>query len=258
MNQRLTRREIKRDEFATAMGRSVEYAESHWRTIAMAVGGVVLLVLLLLGVRAFLSHRATASNEALAQAMKVYQAPIDAAAPKPQDPKSPSFRDEASRQARAKELFTQVRDDHGSTDAADVAGVYLADLAAAEGQLDRARELWQDFLDDHKGHMLAGPVRLNLYALDRKQGKGEPVLLELRGMVDQADAPLPQDVVLHELGVTLEQLGRGQEAIQHYRKILDEYPQSPYRSSAQQRLSALDPSSAGGGAMPMTLPGFPG
>lgn len=261
MNERLTRREMKRDEFAVAMGRGVEYAGSHVRPILMAVGGALLLLLLALGLWSFFRHRAEEANEKLAPAMRVYQAPIQATGAKPDDPKEPSFPNDAARRAKAKQLFEEVRDDYGSTDAADVAGVYLADIAAEEGQLDRARELWTDFLDEHGDHLLAGAVQLNLLALDRKQGKGEEVVTRLRGMVDDAEGTLPQDVVLHELGVTLEQLGRPQEAVQQYQKILDEYPQSAYRQAAQQRLAAIDPTRAlgGGGAPPgLSMPGFPG
>jgi tetratricopeptide (TPR) repeat protein len=236
------------------------------RTIVLAVAGVVVLGLLVWAFTSFQGRRAAQANEELAQAMKVYRAPIDAAAPKPDDPTSPSFKDEATRQARAKALFEKVRADYGSSDAADIAGVYLADIAVREGQPGKARELWQGYLDDHKNTLLAGEVRTNLFDLDRKQGKGEQVAQTLRGMLDQADAPLPQDVVLQELGTTLEQLKRPQEAVQYYRKIVDEYPQSPYRSAAMQRLSELDPSHAGadgmggmGGLQGLNLGGgFPG
>lgn len=261
MNERLTRKDMKRDEFAMAMGRGVEYAGSHVRPILMAIGGALLLLLLALGLWSYFRHRAEEANERLAPAMRVYQAPIQATGAKPDDPKAPSFANEAARRAKAKQLFEEVRDDYGSTDAADVAAVYLADIAAEEGQLDRARELWTGFLDEHDDHLLAGAVQLNLFALDRKQGKGEEVVTRLRGMLDQTEGPLPQDVVLHELGVTLEQLGRPQEALQQYQKILDEYPQSAYRQAAQQRLAAIDPARAvGGGGMPPGLsgPGFPG
>ena len=137
-----------------------------------------------------------------------------------------------------------MRSDYGSTDAADVAGLYLAQLAADAGKLDEARKLWSDFVDGHKGSMLAAEARLNLIALDRKQGKGEDVVKELRAMLEKGDAPLPQDVILHELACTLEQLHRPQEAIQSYQRILDEFPQSPFRSDAQQKVSALDPTRA--------------
>jgi tetratricopeptide (TPR) repeat protein len=262
MNQRLTRKEIKRDEFASAVGRSVEYAESHARTILYALGGALALLVIGLAVYFWLGSRSENANEALAYAIRVQQAPIEAAAPKPQDRLAPSFATEAARQAKAKELFQEVHDDFGGTAAGDVAGLYLAQIAAQEGQLDRARELWTDFVEAHGDHALAGEARLNLIGLDRQQGKGEELATRLRGLLEESEPPLPKDVLLHELGLTLEQLNRPQEAIQSYQQILDDYPQSPYRQDAQQRLSALDPTRSGGpggpGGLPGGLPGFPG
>ena len=96
--------------------------------------------------------------------------------------------------------------------------------------------------------MLAGEARVNLIDLDRKQGKGEQVVQQLRAMLEKGDTPLPQDMILHELGKTLEQLNGPQEAVQSYQRILDEFPQSPYRTEAQQKVAALDPSRPGAGA----------
>jgi predicted negative regulator of RcsB-dependent stress response len=259
MNQRLTRKDIKRDDFAAAVGRSVEYAESHVKTILYAVGGVLALGAVAAGVWFFLGSRRQEANEALAAATKVYQAPIAATGAKPNDPSEPSFATEAARRARAKELLEKVRDDYGMTDAADVAGLYLAPIAADEGKLDEARKLWSDFVDEHGDSMLAGEARLNLIDLDRKQGKGEQVVQDLQAMLDKGDSPLPQDVILNELAKTLEQLHRPQEAVQNYQRILDEFPQSPYRQEAQQKVSSLDPARAAAGrAMPGGVPGFPG
>ncbi|HEX6865236.1 MAG TPA: tetratricopeptide repeat protein [Thermoanaerobaculia bacterium] len=259
MNQRLTRKEIKRDELATALGRSVDYAESHVRTILYAVGGVLLLLAIGVGVYFFLGARAKKANEALSYALRVDQAPIQAAGAKPDDKSEPSFATEAARDAKSKELFTALHDDFGGTEAGDVAALYLAQMAADEGQLDRARELWNEFVDDHGDHALAGEARLNLFALDRKQGKGEELVTRLRGLLEESEPPLPKDVLLHEMAVTQEQLGRPQEAVQAYQQIVDDYPQSPYRQDAQQKLSALDPSRPPGGGIGMPgMPGFPG
>ena len=41
MSQRLTRKEIKHDEFAEVMGRSVEYAGAHSRGLIYAAAGAV-------------------------------------------------------------------------------------------------------------------------------------------------------------------------------------------------------------------------
>lgn len=259
MNQRLTRKEIKRDELATALGRGVDYAESHVRTILYAVGGVLALLAIGVGIYFFLGSRARKANEALSYALKVDQAPIQATGAKPDDKVEPSFATEAARDAKSKELFTALHDDFGGTEAGDVAALYLAQIAADEGQLDRARELWNDFVDGHGDHALAGEARLNLFALDRKQGKGEELVTRLRGMLEESEPPLPKDVLLHEMAVTQEQLGRPQEAVQAYQQIVDDYPQSPYRQDAQQKLSALDPSRPPGGGIGIPgLGGFPG
>jgi predicted negative regulator of RcsB-dependent stress response len=260
MNQRLTRKEIKRDEFADVVGRSVEYAEGHVKTIAYAVGGLLLLIALGVGIYYWRVRQNEAASQALAAAVKVYQAPVAATGAKPDDPAEPSFATEEARRVRAKTLLAKVRDGYGSTKAAGVAGLYLAQIAADEGRLDEARKLWSDFAGDQKGSMLAAEARLNVIALDRKQGKGEEVVKELRAMLEKGDAPLPQDVILHELGLTLEELKRPQEAIQSYQRILDEFPQSPLRADAQQKMAALDPTRAPSpGAAPLGgIPGFPG
>lgn len=260
MSQRLTRKEIKRDDFAAAVGRSVEYAESHVRTLAYAIGGVLLVIVLAAAIYFYRNHLRQEASEALAKAVAVYQAPIQATGAKPNDPAEPSFATEAARRAKAKDLLEKVRDDYGSTSAADVAGLYLGQIAANEGRLEEARKLWTDFVDDHGDSMLAGEARLNLIDLDRKQGKGEQVVQDLRSMLEKSDAPLPQDVILNELGKTLEQLKRPQEAIQFYQRIVDEFPQSPYRQEAQQKITSLDPTRPPSGAvgLPAGIPGFPG
>ena len=263
MNQRLTRQDMKRNELSTALGKGYEYAESHGRTILIAAGAVLALALLAGLFYMYRNSQADKANTALAKAIEIYQAPIDPAAPKPDDPVSPTFADEAARQAKAKVLFQELYDEHGSTVAGDVASVYLAQIAMAENQPERARELWDGFLDEHGDHLLAGQTRLNLLRLDRSQGKGEEVAQTLTAMLDETEPPLPMDVVLSELAATQEQLGKKQEAIQSYQRILDEFPQSPYARDARERISALDPSRAGGmGGMGMgmggAMPGMPG
>lgn len=261
MSQRLTRREIKRDDFADVVGRGVEYAESHVRTLIYAVVGLVLLAAAGIGLWAFLGSRAGDANDALAVATKAYSAPINATGAKPDDPTSPSFADEAARRARAKALFQKVRDQYGSSDAADVAGLYLAQIAVTEGKLDEARKLWTDFIDSHSDNILAGEARINLIHLDRKQGpkqKVEELATRLKAMLDQSEPPLPEDVILSELGATYEQLGRKDDAVQSYKRIMDEFPQSAYRQTAQERLGALDPTrpaSPGLGSFPMIQQG---
>lgn len=256
MTQHLTRKEMKRDDFATAVGRGMEYAESHARILFVGLGVLVLVAVLFLVGRVFLGNRAEKANEALARAMKVYQAPIDPAAAKPDDPKTPSFADATARRNRARQLFEAVRKDYSSADAADVSGLYLAQIAAEEGHLDKARELWTGFVDDHPKNLLAGEARINLIHLDRQQNKGEDLAQRLKAMLEKDEPDLPKDVVLYELALTQEQLGRKQDALQSWRRITEEYPESAYRTEAQRKVDALDPARAG--AAGMGIPGLGG
>lgn len=255
----LNRREMKRDELATAMGRGVEYAESHARTLITVIGAVLAVALLAALWFMYRSNRAENANVALAQAIKVYKAPVDPAAPKPDDPLNPSFADEAARQAKAKGLFEKLHDDFGSTAAGDIAQVYLGQIALAEGQADRAREHWNAFVEKHGDHLLASETRVNLFRLDRANGKAGEVEKTLTAMADEAEPPLPQDIVLGELAATQEQLGKKQEAIDTYQRIIDEFPQSPYARDARQKIAELDPSRASSGfpgGMPPGMTGF--
>lgn len=263
MNQRPTRRDMKRDELSDVMERGVEYAGSHAKTILLAIGGILALLAIFGAFSMYRGHRAEQANEALSRAIEVFRAPIDPTAAKPDDPENPTFPDSAARQARAKTLFQELRDDYGSTDAGSIASVYLAQIAVAENQPDQARELWNGFIESHGDHLLAGQARVNLLQLDRSQGKGEEVAQTLTAMLEQAEPPLPQDIILHELAVTQEELGRTTDAVQSYQRILDEFPQSPFAGDARQKISALDPSQATGGlppgmSMPPGMTGMPG
>jgi len=260
MTQRLTRKDIKRDEFASAVGRGVDYAESHSRELLTTIGCVLLAVLLGILAYFYANHRSELANQALAAAVKAATAPIDPTGAKPADPTAPSFATEAARQARARRLLDRVRSDYRWTDAADVASLYLAEIDAATGKLAAARQRWTDFVKKHGDHVLAAQARIDLLELDRSQGKGQQVAQQLRQMLDQSDAPLPQDVILYQLAITLEQLNRDQEATQTYQRLVDEFPQSPYRQTAQQKLAALAPSrgpAGGPGGQLAGLGGFP-
>ena len=253
MSDRLTRKDIKHDiqhdEFANVLGRSVEYAETHSRGLLLALGGLLVLAALVAGFFLYLGSRRDDASAALGKAIEVYQAPIAATGAKPDDPAKPTFPDEAARRARAKQLFTEVRDDFGLTDAADVAGLYLGRIAAAEGDMATARQLWTDFVDDHGDHFLASQARLNLYQLDRQEGKGEAVVGRLQALLAESEPELPKDVALYELAQTYEQMKRKPEAQASYQKLIDEYPQSAYTQLAQQRLAALDPAQGAAGAL---------
>ncbi|HEV8238203.1 MAG TPA: tetratricopeptide repeat protein [Thermoanaerobaculia bacterium] len=242
-SQRLSRKEIKHDirddALRHAVGESYDYVRGHRRNLVLAIAGVVLVAGAFAGWRAWNTRREATASDALGHAIAAYDGAVVPADANPDDLDSPTFPDEKSKQARAKQLFEQVAKDYPRTGGAAVAEVYLGRIRFQEGDTAGARKVWQDFLDAHPEHMLAAAVRRTLLDLDRKEGKGEQVVQRLRADLEKEEKPLPEDVILFELGTTLEQLGRKQEAHDAYQRVVDEYPDSAWVSKATQKVREL-------------------
>lgn len=235
MSQRLSRKEIKRDEFMESLGGAFEYVRDHSRNliaIAIALLATLILVAVYMG---WSDRREGRADASLAQALRIYQATLDPVAANPDDAESPSFADAGARSARAKELFEVVKSDFRSSDAGKIATVYLGQIAAQEGDVEGAREYWEDFVANSSDHALAVEVRVNLMALERQSGRGDELVTELRAMLSGADAGLPPDLLWYQLALTLEGLDRQGEANEAFQRIVDEYPQSAYAAAARER-----------------------
>ena len=114
-----------------------------------------------------------------------------------------------------------------------MAKLYLAQIALAEKDPGRARALWQEFLDAEPKGTIAATARVNLWKLDRGEGKAEAVANELKALLESTDKPLPGDVLLYQLALSYQALGRPADAAGAYRRLMDEHPQSPYFAEAQ-------------------------
>jgi tetratricopeptide (TPR) repeat protein len=225
---------MKRDELREGLGTVVDFLRDYGRWIVAGIVALLVLVAIAAGYREYQQRREVAATEDLAEALRIYQAPIVPVGTTPPDADQPTFSTEESRAARARELFDEVRAEHDGTDAADISKVYRAELATREGDLALARELWEGFLERQKDHMLAAEVELNLMSLDRLEGRGDELITRLNTMLDlPKGSSLPTDVLLNQLAITLEDAGRAEEAGQAYRRIIDEYPSSPYVVAAR-------------------------
>ncbi len=244
--ERLSRKEIKHDIREDAVGTflhtMVEKGYENRSLLAKIALGLAVLVFGVMAASAFSESRQKAATTELVDALKVYSAPLegdDGA----EDADGPTFPDEETRRVAAKEKLEAVRGHSGGGAAADVAGLYLADLAVEEGDMAKARSLWQDFVDEHGDHLLAQSARLNLITLDRDEGRGEDVVASLQRELEKSNKALAEDVLLYELGRTLESLDRDEEAKTYFQRIVDEHASSPYLADARERTTDDDANS---------------
>ncbi len=237
---RLSRQEMRRDEVREWFDHVFIWSSEHMAAILRTLVGVAVVGLVALAVFSYLGRRQEKSQVLLADGMKVYGAQIAAEGVEadPEDTTAPTFVDEATRRARAKEIFSEAYESYRSTDAGKIAGVYLGEIAQQEGDVELARERWQEFVDESRDDALVGSVWLNLLALDRESGAAAEAEKTLRSWLDSDSSVLPEDVILWQLAVTLEELGRAEEAEETLQRLVDDFPASPYTAEARQRITA--------------------
>lgn len=240
-NRRLSPKEIKHDiredELSTSVTSFVDWLAAHRRGVVIGLVAVVALAIVGAIGAAVLEDRRDDAAAELGEVIEIYQAPLaDEPTPVTETAagKQTRYASEEERRAAAREKAESIGGP-GAGAAGEIAELYLADIAVREGDTARAREIWESYLADNQGSVLAASVKLNLLRLDRQEGKGEAVVAELRRSLEDPTGPLPEDTVLFELGTTLDEMGQEDEAREIFQRLVDEHPQSPFTARAQQR-----------------------
>jgi TolA-binding protein len=241
----VTREDLKRNELGEAIEGAIHYAEDHSKLILRIAAGLGIAGVIAIAVVLWTSSRREGANELLVQALKAHDAEIVAVGAKPDDPVRPTFASESARSSRALELFTQLDSRYGGTKVGRVAKLYLAQMALDTNDKARARTLWSEFLDAEPAGPMAAAARVNLWKLDRAEGKADTVAAEITRLLATSERPLPEDALLFELALSQQAAGKKEEAAATYRRIVDEHPQSPYFAAAQREAGPPAPPKVG-------------
>ena len=228
------RRDLKHDKFVDEMGSLSTRARENQRLLLLITCAVVVLAVLAYGLYFWRSSRETKGQEALGKAIETIESPL---MPPPGSPPTPNakFKTDAERQAAAEKQFREVETKYSGTDAADVAGLYLARLEALHGNTASSRKRLQHFADEHPKHLLVGAARFSLYQLRIDAGEASQVGQELQAQIGKSDSILPSDTLLVLLAHAYDAQGNADKSKETYRRISTEFPDSPYAVEAQRR-----------------------
>jgi len=235
VGRRLTRKQIKQDQFVSLVDRVFHWLGQNWRQAATGLGGVLAVALVWWGVTAVLGSRSDAAAQAMAQALETYGAPVGAAAPPDATVK---FATDAERLAASEKAFQAVKSRYWLTPQARVATLFLARIAADRGDQAQAIKLLGEITSRRSGDPVVRLAMLDLIRLRLAKGEGMQLVPELEGMASGKDPRLPRDAALFQLARVWEREGKPEEASKLYRKLVEEFPDSPYRSEAQQHLAS--------------------
>lgn len=229
------RHDLKHDRFVDEIGALSTRARENQRLLLMIAGGAVVIALIVYGIYFYRSNRETSAQALLATAIDTIEAPVGDQQQQQRTTTGPSFKTEGERTAAAEKQFKDVQDKYPGTDAADVAGLYMARIAITHGDVATARKLLQNFVDEHKDHVLVSSARYSLYQLRIENGEAAQVATELNAEMGKAEPALPGDAMLVLLAQAYEVQGNLAKSRETYRRIATEFPESAYVVEAQRR-----------------------
>jgi len=233
------RHDLKHDKFVDEIGALSSRARDNQRLLLILGGSLLAVAVIVYGYFFYRHNREEKAQEALAVAIETFDAPVGEATPEQKATQvGPRFKTEAEKTATAEKQFKDVQTKFSGTDAADVADLYMARMAAAKGDIKTARPLLESFVNAQKDHILAGAARFSLYQMRIDSGEAATVAVELNAELAKPEPELPGDSLLVLLAQAYEKQGDVEKSREAYRRITNEFPESPYAVDAQRRVGA--------------------
>jgi TolA-binding protein len=227
------RHDLKHDKFVDEIGALSLRARANQRGLLGIAAALVGIAVIAFGIYFYRNNREQNAQQALAIAIETSNGTVGET--KPEGSTAPHFKTEAERTAASERLFRDVQSKFGSSDAADVAGLYIARMAAAKGDVKTARELLEKFVAEHDDNILARSARYSLYQLRIENGEAAKVTTELEEELTKGEPALPGDSLLLLLAQSYEVQGNSAKSKEAYRRITTEFPESPYVVDAARR-----------------------
>ena len=226
---RITRKQLKRNELADTVGRTVDYVSHHRRGAVEAIGAAVAVLLLAGGFFLFRAWREKSAGRELSAALAILEAPLSA------DPgasgAAQTFASDVERE-RAAAKHLQAASRKGGTSAGRAAQVILA--ARAEKFAQSTEALTKAARDEQAE--VAGAAEIDAARLLTSQGKTTEAIDRLKRAIESSKSAAPKDALLFVLAETYEKAGSSGDAKATYQRLVNDYPNSPYRADARQKI----------------------
>ena len=237
MARKVTRHDMKHDEFVSTVGRITIWAEENLMTLVWAAMGLLVTVALGYGVWAWREHRQIQGETALSAVEQAFTADVGEVAVGGAE----TFPSEREKYQAVVERADEVIREHGSTAAGERARYYRGLALFESGQLVEAREALEAFVARDPDHFLAPLARRKIAETYEQEGDLEAACERYRDLTTVSAPEFPTELAYLDLGRCLFARGERDGAAEAYRSLLDEFPDSAYAGEARNKLLDIEP-----------------
>jgi len=229
MKQRLRRKDLKRNDLAQTVGRTVDYVSHHRRGVTEAIAALAGLAVVIGGLLLWRVYRENQAGKELSAALAALDAPL--VGQPAASGAAKTYATAAERERVAEEHLRRSVSRRGT-----VAGRAAAVVLAARGGTSaEAPEVLARAAREGKA-VVAAAAEIDVARLLAAGGKTTEAVERLRRAIESPNSAAPKDALLFTLAEIYENSGAAADARATYQRLLNEYPESPYRADARQKI----------------------
>ena len=234
------RHHLKQNEFVSGVVSVTGWYQHNKDKVTIAVGAVLAAVVLTGGYFWWQNRSAEQAGELMGVAMTVYQAPIVPPSSVPGAVQQPgSYPSEKARYEAALTAFQNVANTYSSSTSGIAARYHSAETLFSLGRLAEAHTAYQQVIDKGGNTVYGSMAKLGLASTMIAEGQNDQAIKTYEELAAVRDGIVPVDGVLMQLAKAYEKIGKKSEARTTYKRVVDEFPDSPYVQSARQQMTLI-------------------
>jgi len=221
---KMTRHQLKeRDEITTSLQTFMEQAIARKREITLGIAAVAVVVIVAFGWSYYSSRRNAAAQEQLSQAIRIFN-------------DTENIKVDKERYEKTIAEAQKTYDQYPSLPAGSIALYYIGLSQERLGDTAKAIESFQQVMQ-RGDETIKGVAQFALGELHKKQGETQKAIDTYKQLYDSGG--YSKAAVTYELARLYEANKQLDQAKEYFQKLVTEFPDSPFRQSADDALKRL-------------------